>query len=298
MVLCQVFVVAGLGLTAQLLRWKLPPLLFALTALWAVLFYPEGRGILLGQIVITQYILSVLALWLLHRKHDAWAGVCLALTTVRPTAVFLLAPFLLIYGLWRRRLRFVAACLIALAVLFAAGFLFLPSWLTDWLYRMGRYPAYTIGQSPVWLLTHQALPLGAAGEVFVTAICLGGLGWAWWRACRLPGDEAFHWALGVTLVISNLVVPRSATTNYIFLLFPTYLIFAATCRAWPRAGGWVAAGLELFSLAGLWWLFAATVRGDVEQPIMFIPQVVVLGLALAGGYRWLVADNRRMEVAL
>ncbi len=298
MVLCQVFIVAGLALTAQLLHWKLSPALFASTAVWAVLFYPEGRGLILGQLVITQYILTVLALWLLREKREVLAGVCLALTTVRPTAVFLLVPFLLLYGLARRRFRFVLACLIALIVFFLAGFIFLPSWLADWLYRMGRYPAYTIGQSPVWLLAHRALPLGTAGEWLLTLACVGGLGWAWWQACRPARDDAFFWALGVTLVVSDLVVPRSATTNYIFLLFPIYLVFAALGRNWPRAGPWVVLALEAISLAGLWWLFAATVQGDVEQPIMFIPLLVVVGLALAAGYRSLVTDNRRAEVAL
>ena len=49
---------------------------------------------------------------------------------------------------------------------------------------------------------------------------------------------------------------------------------------------------------GLWWLFAATVRGDVEQPIMYIPLPALIGLALALGARWLVEDNRRAEIAL
>jgi hypothetical protein len=66
------------------------------------------------------------------------------------------------------------------------------------------------------------------------------------------------------------------------------------------AARWVMLALQLLSLVGLWWLFATTVQGDVEQPVMFNPSVVVLGLALAVGYRWLVADNRRapMGVAL
>jgi hypothetical protein len=298
MVLSQAFVLAGLALTAQLLRWKLPPALLALTALWAILFYPEGRGIVLGQIVITQYFFGVLAIWLLKGRRDGWAGLCLALTTVRPTAAFLFVPFLLWHALARRRWRFIIAVAVSLAVLFFSGFIFLPNWLSDWLYRMARYTTYTIGQSPVWLLTHQATTLGTGWEWALTLLCLGVMGWAWWRAAHVPGGAAFHWALGLTLVISDLIVPRSATTNYIFLLFPTYLLFAAISRRWPRAGGWLIAALEVAGLVGLWWLFAATIRGDVEQPIMFIPLPVVVGLALVLGSRWLIEDNRRAEIAL
>jgi hypothetical protein len=297
LVLCQVFIVAGLALTSRLLRWKLSPVLLSATALWAIMFYPEGRGIVLGQIVVTQYLFGVLAVWLLQQRREGWAGLCLALTTVRPTAVFLFVPFLLCYALAVRRWRFIASTGISLAVLFLSGFIFLPTWFTDWLYRMSRYPSYTIGQSPVWLLTHQATALGSIWEWLLTLFCLALMGVAWWRAARVAGGAAFHWALGVTLVVSDLIVPRSATTNYIFLLFPTYLIFAALSRQWPRASGWLIAAIELVSLVGLWWLFAATIRGDVEQPIMYIPLPVALGLALALGSRWLVADNRRAEIA-
>ncbi len=298
MVLCQGFIVAGLMLTARLYRWRLAPGLLAVTAGWAVLFYPEARGIILGQLVITQYLLGALALWLISRKHDVWAGVCLALSTVRPPAVYLFVPFVLFYALFRRRWQLVAVFFAVMAGLGLGGFLILPTWLTDWLYRMGRYPDYTIGQSPIWLLTHQVTNLGTVFEVALSAACLAGLGWCWWLAVRAPDDRAFHWTLGMTLVVSNLVVPRSATTNYIFLLFPTYLLFAALDRRWPRAGQWLIVGLEGVSLVGLWWLFAATVHVDVEHPIMFIPSLVALGLALIFFRRWLVNDNRQQQITV
>ena len=74
LVLCQVFIVAGLALTSRLLRWKLSPVLLSVTALWAIMFYPEGRGIVLGQIVVTQYLSGVLAVWLLQQRREGWAG--------------------------------------------------------------------------------------------------------------------------------------------------------------------------------------------------------------------------------
>ena len=298
MVVCQVCIVVGLALTARLLRWRLSPLLFTCTAVWAVLFYPQARGIVLGQLVITQYLFAVLTIWLLRQEHDGWAGVCLALTTVRPTAVFLIVPFLLLYAVARRKWRFCVSFMVAMAVLFLGGFLFLPDWFADWVYRMSRYPSYTIGQSPIWLLTHMATSLGSVWEVAFTLGALGLMGVAWWLAVRAPDGAAFHWALGVTLVVSDLVVPRSATTNYIFLLFPTYLILSALTRTLPRASAWLIVSIQAFGLIGMWWLFAATVQLDVEQPIMFIPQPVLIGLVLALGYRWLVADNRRAGVAL
>jgi len=297
-VVCQVLIIAGLGFTARLLEWRLSPPQLALTAVWAVLFYPEGRGIILGQIVITQYFLAVLALWLMRQRRDGWAGICLALTTVRPPPIFMFIPFVLAWALARRRPALAWSFGLTLAALGLAGFLVLPHWLTDWLYRVGRYPNYTVGESPVWLLTHTALPLGDGWTWALSLICAGVMLAAWVYALRQPDSAAFHWALGVTLVVSDLIVPRSATTNYIFLLFPTYLIFAATMRRWPRGGAAVVYAVQLAGLVGLWWLFAATVRGDQEQAIMYLPQPIVIGLVLGLGARWLIRDNRLAGLSL
>lgn len=298
MVLCQVFIVVGLILTARLLEWKLNSILFVGMALWAIVFYPEARGVILGQIVITQYLFAVLALWCLREKQEVWGGICLALTTVRPPAVFLFVPFLLVYALARRRWRFIWSFGISLALLLGVSFLVLPSWFTEWMTQVLRYPGYTVGQSPVWLFAHMATNLGTVGEWALNLICYGGMAAAWWLALRRPDDRGFHWALGMTLVVSNLTAMRSATTNYIFLLFPTYLVFAALLRAWPRGGRWAVLAVQLTGLVGLWWLFFATVQGDQEQAIMYIPQPVLIGLVLLAGYRWLLADNLRAKVTL
>jgi hypothetical protein len=298
MVVCQAVIVVGLALTARLLRWKMSPLLFTCTATWAVLFYPEARGIVLGQIVITQYLFAVLALWLIRQGHDGWAGVCLALTTVRPTAVFLFVPFLLVYAASRRRWRVCISFVAAMVVLVVSGFAFLPNWLADWIHRMSRYPSYTVGQSPVWLLTHKATSLGSGWELGLTLAVLCLMGVTWWLAVRRPDGAAFHWALGVTLVVSDVIVPRSATTNYVFLLFPIYLVLSSLSRSLPRASAWLTVSFEIIGLVGLWWLFAVSVQQNQEQPIMFIPQPLLIGLVLAFGYGWLVDDNRRTGVAL
>jgi hypothetical protein len=154
----------------------------------------------------------------------------------------------------------------------------LPSWLGDWLYRISQYADYTVGQSPVWLLTHRGLPaLGDVGEVWLVALLLGITGWAWLRTLRQRDEYLFWWTLGLTLLISNLIVARSATTNYVLLLIPTLWLFAQLDRR--RARGRIVIVLYLIvSFVGLWWLHAATVVGNQEQPIMFVPLPAVLGL--------------------
>ena len=103
---------------------------------------------------------------------------------MRPTAVFLFVPFLLFYTVARRRWRVCVSFLAAMAVLLLGGFVFLPNWLSDWVYRMSRYPSYTVGESPIWLLTHKATSLGSGWEIVVTLAAVGLMGVAWWLAVR------------------------------------------------------------------------------------------------------------------
>jgi hypothetical protein len=171
-----------------------------------------------------------------------------------------------------------------------ASWLLLPTWLTDWLNRVAQYSQYTVGQSPIWLLTHQAFPaLGTPVESLIVAALLASMLWAWWRTIRTRNDGEFYWALSWTLLVSNLIVPRSATTNYVMLLILTIWIFAALDRqaTWGKP---VILASMLASCIGLWWLHAATVVGNQEQPIMFIPMLVVLGLILVLGRSWLLRD--------
>ena len=55
-------------------------------------------------------------------------------------------------------------------------------------------------------------------------------------------------------------------------------------QPWGRAAQ---ISFMLVSLVGLWWLHAATVVGNQEQPILFVPLPTLVGLALIYADRWL-----------
>jgi hypothetical protein len=173
--------------------------------------------------------------------------------------------------------------------------LVLPTWIADLLNNIRAYSSYTVGQSPVWLLTHVAAPgLGTIGEWAIVGALIGLMLWSWWLALRPghAGDGAFQWTLGLTLVVSNLIVWRSATTNYVLLLLPTLWVFAALDRHGQR-GRLLMAAVMLVSFVGLWWLHYATVVGNQEQPVMFLPWPLALGIVLLVGASWLRGETRR-----
>ncbi len=295
MTLLQGALVAGVALCLRLLRWRPAPWLLVGVLAWSLLHYPEARGIILGQFAIFGFAALVGTLYLLSRGHDAAAGALLVLTTIKLPLVFLVIPFLLAWALAQRRWRFLAGFGGVLAAAVVGSLLVLPTWMGDWLFRVRDYSSYTAGQSPLWLLAHQALPwLGSWGEWLLIGGLLLSMGWSWRRA--LPVNDVrqgeWQWALGLTLVVSNLIVPRSATTNYAILLPPTLWVFAALDRR-MRHGRWLLLGLLALTLVGNWWLHLSTVVGNQEQPILFIPWPVGLLLVLVLARRWLLDDARQ-----
>jgi hypothetical protein len=121
--------------------------------------------------------------------------------------------------------------------------------------------------------------LGQTGEVLLTALLVGLMFVAWWQAFKTPQEDPFYWTIGVTLIVSDLVVARSATTNYVLLLLPTIWLFAKLEQQhhWGRA---VIVGYLLITVFGEWWLHTATVVGNQEQAVMFLPLPLALGAAL------------------
>jgi Glycosyltransferase family 87 len=295
MTLLQVALFLGMWLTLEVLRWRPRPWLLVALMAWSLLNYSEARDVILGQFALFGFLSLAGTLYLLARGRDAAAGALFVLSTIKPTLVFLVIPFLLVWALSRRRWRFIGGFLALLVVLTLGGLLLLPSWIGDLLNNILAYPNYTVGQNPIWLLTHVAVPsLGQAGEWIISAALVAVMLWSWWRATRpgQTGDAVFHWALGITLVVSNLIVSRSATTNYVLLLVPTLWVFAGLDRH-GRPGRVLIAAILLVSFVGLWWLHFATVVVNQEQPVMFLPWPLALGGVLLLCAPWLWRETRR-----
>ena len=295
MTLLQAALFLGVWMTLDVLRWRPRPWLLLALMAWALLNYSEARGVILGQFAIFGFLSLAGSLYLLARGRDMAAGALLVLSTIKPTLIFLVVPFLVLWAVTRRRWRFVGSFVALLAVLTLGSLLVLPTWLGDFARAIAAYPGYTVGQNPVWLLTHVALPgLGSVGEWVIDGGLIGLMVWSWRLACRPApaGAAAFQWALGLTLVVSNLIVPRSATTNYVLMLVPTLWLFAILDRH-GRVGRSLIVATLLTSLIGLWWLHSATVVGNQEQPIMVVPWPLALGVVLLAGGAWLRREARQ-----
>jgi len=284
LVILEFALVGGVLLCLSLARWRLSPVLLMLTGLWAVVFYHSARTVTLGQFAGLIFLWTAGTLYALQQKHDIAAGVLLACTTIKPQMSFLLIPALLLWAVGQRRWRFLGAFAAAMALLAGLSFILLPSWLSQFIDQIAAYPSYTAIGSPVWIIAHTYLPqLGTPLEIGLSALLVLWLLFEWRRLPGAAEDGIFLWLIGLTLIVTNLIALRTATTNYVILYIPLFYSLGIAARRWPRrAGVWLAV-FYLVTAIGLWVLFLATVENRFEHPIVYLPLPVGLLIAFIWG---------------
>ena len=290
LVILEVCLFVGLLLALYVHDWRPPRWLLACTAVWAFLFYPDVRALLLGQFAVFVFAMVALTLWALKERRDILAGFFLALSTVKPQMIFLLVPFLLWWAVRERCWRFAASFLGGMALLLGASWVAEPGWMAGFFRQVTRYTSYTALGSPIWILTHLVFPaLGVWGEGVLSVLAVASLIWAAWWAFRQGSARALGWAVGWCLIVTNLVALRTATTNYVVLLFPLAMVFRALQRR--RGGAWLVLLVELVLLVGLWVLFLTTVVQKFEHPIVYLPLPFGLMAVFAAARRWLMVES-------
>jgi hypothetical protein len=276
MVLLEVCLVGAMLLTLRLFRWRPSPIVLAFLLLWSLVSYYPARALLLGQPGVLVVFLEIFTLWALAQGHDRAAGLALALSTIKPQMGYLLIPFLLLWGLRTKRWNFVAAFAITFAALLALSFILLPSWISDWLAQVRVYDTYTALGSPVWIVTRYYLgalngTLGALTELILTAVCYLLMLWAWFTVLVQNRHERFLWAVVLTLTVTHLVAPRTATPHYVIFILPMIFYFKHITQMNRRRGTLYVILILLALLVGQWLHFLLTVSGQFEHPTVYLP---------------------------
>lgn len=254
--------------------WRPPTWLLALTVLFTLASYSNAWAIMLGQISIVVAAFVALAWWGLRTGRWRLAGTCLALATIKPQIPFLLVPGLLAWAVYRRRWRLVVTFVVVFGALILLPVLWLPAWPLSWLAAADRYFDYTIFKPPLVMLARSAWLARA-----IAALLLIWTASRWWRTPEREG-AAFDWALGMLIVVSALIAPRTSHVNQLVLLLPLFFIFT------HLSSTGVIAAVEIGLLAGLWLMDlalphpASGPQHTVWQH-QFISPILPVGLALA-----------------
>lgn len=270
MTLLEICLAGLVFVSLRLTEWEVAPVKLAVLLLFSLMWYHGLRTIVVGQFAGVNAVLIGLGLLFIWQKSDVAAGVFLALSTSKPQMVFLLVPFVLLWAVSRRRWGLVWGLVGGSAALLVASLALIPDWPLQMLRQMLEYPEYTNIGSPISIIANAMPGIGRTlNGVLTVSLALYLL--IEWALAWGKDERWFLWTALMTLVVTNLVALRTATTNYVVLLPVLFLIFRVWEQRWKRAGRvgvWVSlAGL----LAGLWGLFIVTVQGNVESAWMYLP---------------------------
>jgi hypothetical protein len=291
LVTVQFSLIASMFLCLRLIEWRMPSWLLGLTLLWTVVFYNSTRTIILGQFTALIFLWLVISLLALKQGRYGLAGVFLAFTTIKPQMTFLVIPALFIWAVGQRRWRFMYGFVATMAVLAAASFLLLPNWLNGFIEQVLYYPDYTVTPPPLWVITGHYFPeLGKPAEWGLSILLMLYLLYQWRRLPTLQADsDHFLILLGLTMVISNMIVVRTATTNYVVLYIPLFWGLKQIALRRPDGNLFIVA-FYVLSTISMWVLFLATIQGDFEHPVMYLP--LPIGLLVMLIWAWKVVPAR------
>ncbi|HLZ43624.1 MAG TPA: glycosyltransferase family 87 protein [Candidatus Sulfotelmatobacter sp.] len=274
---------------------------------WIVLAvgsFPAIQGFKLQQLTLLVAALVAGAMYALTRKHFVGAGILLALASMKPQLVVLLALWLVIWvaGNWRERQRLFWSLAASGAALVMGGEIVLPGWIGKFRASSAAYYQYTGGGksvldvllTPVW---------GRLVALILVAVMLN-FAWRWRRESE--ASPHFQWSLCLVLATTLLVIPMFAPYNQLLLLPVAMAIVRAVPRLWRGTRlsrfllgvaafaalcPWIAAaGLVI----ALWFLPAPTVQKAWVLPLFTnftIPVTLWAVILTARGHLWVKSSD-------
>lgn len=274
----------------HLSRWRPGPIYTTVLLLFSVFWYFGFRAMILGQFAVLEALVIAAGLLLVRRQNDFWAGLFFGLSILKPQVPILLIPLTLIWGYSRRRWTLVTSILGWIGALTVSFMLIIPDWPFQWLYQVLDYPTYTYPGSPLSIIIGW-LPID--GGLITPLLSVGLLVYLFWTWFQTFGKQepAYQWAAAMTLVVTQLIAPRTATTNFLVFVPGMLLIFGVIVDRWDQTGRAIVGSLLAILLVAPWALFLLTILGDREHPIMHVPFPLLMLIGLWWTRWWLVRPN-------
>ncbi|MCZ7553228.1 MAG: DUF2029 domain-containing protein [Anaerolineales bacterium] len=122
----SIILIAIMGISFS--RWKLSPAMLGALLAFAILWYYSIRPLINSNASILVGLFIAGAILAIRAEQDSWAGLLLALATIKPQVVALLILFVLIWSVSERRYIIVWSFLGNLALMIAVTSLLIPDW--------------------------------------------------------------------------------------------------------------------------------------------------------------------------
>ena len=250
---------ALIPLWLRVFRWRPSGTVTAILVILTLGFFPVVQGLKLQQLSLAVSGLIAGCVVMLAGGHFLLAGILLALATVKPHLVLLLAPWLVLWACsdLRQRRGFLIGFLGTMALLLGGAEWILPGWMGSFLKALQAYREYT--GRPLSVLGTVTTPV--VGTV-LTVFVLIGLGFAGWRARRAQIDApAFAVLCSLLLAATVVTIPMTALYNQALLL-PAILLLARNIAFFRTKDAFTRAAILVAALVFAWpWLAALTLTG-------------------------------------
>ena len=292
--LLLVLTAASVLLWLRALQWRVS---ISAKLVWIILVvgsFPAIQGFKLQQLTLLVAALLAAAIACLVQRRFVIGGILLAIASIKPQLISLVAIWIIIWisGNWRERRKVFWSAAASIAVLLAGSEFLLPGWIGEFRAAMSSYYQYTgggrsildVAMSPTW------------GRVASAALVLVLIILLWKLRCEPEGSRVFQWSIAAVLATTLIIVPMFAPYNQV-LLVPCVMLALKEIRALWNAGrlarffvlivvvslGWPFVSAAALALA---WLFLPATMVQQAWPVpmattLTIP-VSLLGLVLVG----------------
>jgi len=275
----------------RLAGWKPSRFMMVFLLVFSVIWYHGFRTVILGQFAIFEALLMAGSLLAIQHKQDGLAGILLALSISKPQMSFLLIPFVILWAISKRRWVLVLWTLGAFVFIIGMSTLIMPDWPLQWIRQVLSYPGYSPARPPVAIIADLFPTLSSWINLGGTAIFVLYMIWEWIRALRKE-DRWFQWTAAMTILITNFIVVRTATTNYLAMVPGMIFLFSVLVDRWKKAGSVAVVAILVTLLIGLWALFLTTIDGNIEGPVMYLPLPIFMLFSLWWIRWWFIRPAR------
>ena len=273
-------------LWVKVLGWKPDAFGWTTTIALTLGSFPVLQALHLQQLTLVVGALLAGASALLIAGQLFWAGVVLAIATIKPQLVLPIALYLVLWAIsdWKGRRTFLFGFGGVLLALLAGAEVLLPGWFGSFLGATADYRRYTGGLSLLDVLLGPTLGGFVAFLVLVAVLV----------AClrfrdEQPGTPEFSVMIALALATTVVVIPMFALYNT-FLLLPAVLLIVQHWRRLWNAGGLSRVGLTLTAVAVVWpWVAAVG---------LFLASVILSPAAIQEGWWLPLSSSLKIPIPL
>ncbi len=292
MTLLEISMVILAFLSVRMAGWDVNFLKFTLLLAFCLFWYHGIRIFYDGNPSLFTAVTITLGLYFVLKKQDLAAGIILAASCFRPSMVFLLVPFVLIWAISVRRRELIWSLLITLFVLLLASLVLLPRWPLEWFTNVWDYiNNFFRLNSPVAIIADSMPGIRRSLMIFFHAV-IGIYLLIEWILALGKDDRWFIWTAMLTIVISNLVSFGSGTSNFTMMIPVLFLIFQSWEQRWQSGGRWMTGLILLLLGGGIWAIFLATRQGFAEPVWVYFPLPLICLIGLWWVRWWFIRPPR------